>query len=300
MSVDKKRQIKTCSEYVTSYDKGRKLAKVLLLKEEFDKKGNLIVSEQYNEQGSLFEKEQMSYDHGFLVKLVSTDYNNISIETNFTYKNEFLISEVEQLSESEFLETTYTYDNDGALIGTLQKDEEGNIYTREVIKGDSSKTITEIYSEEELYQTDIYHYDERGNEIKNINIKYSPYKELPEKRESKIVNESAYDSSDLLISYKITENGLLVHEMKVTYDLKGNLIQTSIFNSDKKYLEIHKNLYSSKDLLVERKVFFDKELMTIFVYNYDSFDEILSFEKREQLGLGEETVTLHLFEYTYH
>ncbi len=286
------KKIKSIVQVLAQSQNGQEIDEVVFRREEYDVDGRQVMVEQCDVDGQRIEKNEYFYKNGFLVREISTSENK-SVEIEYSYQNNLLVVQVEKLSAEDYLETSYSYNAKEELIGSVEKDGTGKVYSREVIKGDALKTTIDLYFEEELYETDIFHYDERGNEIRQINIKYAPDEEILEAQEVKTETFREYDSQDREISLKVERSEKIVYQSQTRFDSNGNLILVEYMDAEDDFDTRIERTYNLESQVTQEKIFQNNELMQTSIFSYN-----LNGDK-VKIAISQKTESDAMFRYEY-
>ncbi len=240
--------------YEYTYDSnGNKIKEV-----ETDLEGNQYINEYvYDEKDNLTKRVEYSasYYAGRSVFEYTYDAAKNKIKEIITYYSE--------IAEPYTVMIDYTYDAKGNLVKESRSN--GNVY--DYTYDNVGNLIKKVYTDENGYvDTDEYFYDERGNLLKHVSVVTDIDWFVP----GTSVEEYVYDANDRVTKYVYVQYDGDKYTTEYTYDVNGNLINTTVIRevSGQKYIETtnatYKLVYIPFDIPEETE-----ELFEDFVFNME-------------------------------
>lgn len=240
--------------YEYTYDsKGNKIKEV-----ETDLEGNQYINEYVYDEKDNIIKEECYYSHAYDDRYVfEYTYNadgNVIKQVSTSYSS---------IVDPYTIVTDYTYDAKGNLVKESRSNGDVYDYTYDNV----GNLIKEVYTDENGYvDTDEYFYDERGNLLKHVSVVTDIDWFVP----STSVEEYVYDANDRVTKYVYVQYDGDKSTTEYTYDVNGNLINTTVIRevSGQKYIETtnstYKLVYIPFDIPEETE-----ELFEDFVFNME-------------------------------
>ncbi len=242
-----------------------------VLTEKYDEHGNLTL----RESGDSCEKYEYTYDeNGFVIKKVST------------------ATGLEHLSEYENVTTEYTNDKNGNILKAVTVEENGITNLTEYTYDIENRILKEVRSKGladnlEVYYIDEFTYDKYGNVL----TEYTKYYGSEESN----TYEYTYDEKGNILEKKTNGSP----KVKYTYNENGNCLTVSIFENDKYYLSTEHTYDNSGNRIKSVKYNSNGGVIAVNELSYDEKGNLLSDNLKKGDGDTENTVSEHLYEYTY-
>ena len=232
-----------------------------LLKIEFNKFGQELISEEFFVDGRLSNRISNEYDGNLIVSsLNETPWLDQQIITNFEYaQDQKIISEIEYHPDNIILKTIYEYDDEGLAYRQLEYDND-ELTKEEIHDRQNYCMITNYYSEGTLVESMQSSYDQNGLLVKELIGNHTT-----------VLYEN--DKTGLVISVKKVINGVCISEK--SYNSTDATDESTFYDHEKMVkVQIIKR-FDTIGNYVSKKVLINDEPSLLITYEISKNNEVI-------------------------